>query len=290
MASFLAIARLGSFRSAARELGISQGAVSQQLQKLEGLLGVRLIDRDPLGCRLTVEGREFQDHARKLQGLVSNALNAFRRRPLAIGASSNIGIYLLHPYLKAYAAAAEGQEAEVRIDGNTGVVDALACGDIDVAIMEWWDQRPGYIARVWRHETLVAIAAPDHPWASLTQVSRAQLLATPLLGGEPGTGTGRLLAGYLGQELSTLPLGKRLGSTAAVKQWVKAGLGVSLVLTGTVEEEVHAGTLVAIPLEGKPPCKSLHVAWRDSLADTHPACLFGSWLSNRLSAERQLVC
>lgn len=282
MASFLAIARLGNFRSAARELGISQGAISQHLQKLEGLLGVRLVDRDPKGCRLTVEGVEFQASAQDLMRLATNVLNSFHRRQLTIGASSNIGIYLLHPYLKAYAMMAkDGAEPEVRIAGNVEVAERLACGDVDLAVMEWWDGRPGYVARVWRTEALVAIVAPEHPWAGQEIVTRDQLLATTLLGGEPGTGTGRLLADYLGVGLSDLPIGKRLGSTAAIKQWVKAGMGISLVLEGTVDDEVRAGALVSLTLEGNPPHKPLYVAWRDSLAETHPALRFGIWLSTQ---------
>nr|WP_231850997.1 LysR substrate-binding domain-containing protein [Sulfuritalea hydrogenivorans] len=78
----------------------------------------------------------------------------------------------------------------------------------------------------------------------------------------------------------THTVGARLGSTAAVKQWVKAGMGVSLVLAGTIEDEVKTTQLVAIPLEGSPtPRKALHVIWRDSLSEKHAACRFGNWLA-----------
>lgn len=264
---------------AARELGISQGAISQQLQKLERLLGVRLIERDPQGCRLTVEGREFESHAGNLQRLATNALNTFRQRRLAIGASSNIGTYLLQPYLRTYGDQV-GENVDLQIHRNPVVAEMLANGDIDVALMEWWDERPGFVSRVWRTEDIVAIVAPDHPWARMPCVNRAQLSQTPMLGGESGTGTGRLLAEYLDVELAALPVGARLGSTAAVKQWVKAGMGVSLVLAGTIEDEVKTTQLVAIPLEGSPtPRKALHVIWRDSLSEKHAACRFGNWLA-----------
>jgi DNA-binding transcriptional LysR family regulator len=75
----------------------------------------------------------------------------------------------------------------------------------------------------------------------------------------------------------------QLGSTDAVKQWVKAGLGVSVVLASTVKEEVSAGSLVAIPLEGEGLQKALYVVWRDSLSSSHPARKFGYWLSTPLA-------
>ncbi len=249
------------------------------MQKLENILGARLVERDPRGCRLTVEGRTFESHARDLQRLASHALNTFRERRLAIGASSNIGIYLLHPYLKAYGEQS-GANVDIQIHQNPVVAEKLANGEIDVALMEWWDERPGFVSRIWRTEEMVVIVAPDHPWAGLPCLSRSQLRETPMLGGEPGTGTGRLLAEYMGVELAALPIGARLGSTDAVKQWVKAGMGVSLALAGTVEDETRMAKLVAIPLEGNsPPRKALQVIWRDSLGEEHAACRFGTWLA-----------
>jgi molybdate transport repressor ModE-like protein len=277
VASFLAIARLGSFRLAARELGMSQAAVSQQIRKLEDSLAARLIERDPQGCRLTIEGREFLADAETLQRLAVNARNRFRRRRLSIGAGSNIGIYLLRPYLKRYAELADAAALDVLIGPNPQMADKLACGDIDLAVMEWWDDRPGYVARVWRDEEMQVIVAPDHPWAGRTRLSRMELQTATLLGGEPGTGTGRLLAHFLGVSLAELPVNRRLGSTDAVKQWVKAGMGISLVLAGTVEDEVNAGSLVAISVEGSPR-KTLYAVWRDSLSPEHMAQRFGTWL------------
>ena len=241
-------------------------------------MGARLVERDPKGCRLTVEGRKFENHARNLHRLATKALNTFRERHLVIGASSNIGIYLLHPYLKAYGDP-NGASIDIQISRNPVIAKQLAQGEIDVALMEWWDERPGYISHVWRTEQMVVIVAPDHPWAGLPYLSYNQLRETPMLGGESGTGTGRLLAEYLGIELAALPIGARLGSTDAVKQWVKAGMGVSLALAGTGEEETRTGKLVAIKLEGNPPPrKDLRVVWRDSLSDDHAACRFGNWL------------
>jgi DNA-binding transcriptional LysR family regulator len=135
-------------------LEISQGAISQQLQKLENLLGARLVERDPKGCRLTVEGRKFESHARNLHNLATNALNTFREHRLVIGASSNIGIYLLHPYLKAYGDRG-GTSIDIQISRNPVIAEQLAKGEIDVALMEWWDERPGYVSRVWRTEEMV---------------------------------------------------------------------------------------------------------------------------------------
>lgn len=81
----------------------------------------------------------------------------------------------------------------------------------------------------------------------------------------------------------------QLGSTEAVKRWVQAGLGVSIVLSSTVVEECRAGTLRAIPLEGDPICKALYVIWRDTLhQDSLPLRLGKRLLDNgKMAANTQ---
>lgn len=250
------------------------------MRKLEAAIGARLIERGARGCLLTSEGRVFLAYAESLLRLNARAINVLRTHRIAIGASSNIGIYLLQPYIKSYFDGCAGRRSpDIQIHQNPVIAHKLDVGEIDVATMEWWDNRPGYVARPWRREELVAIVPPGHPWAGLPRLPRAVLKGVPLLGGEPGTGTGRVLARYFGAQPDAMQIGMRLGSTEAVKQWVKAGLGVSLVLAGTVAEECRAGTLAAIPLEGEPPNKELVVIWRESLAADCPARAFGEWLA-----------
>ena len=280
VATFLAIVRTRNFRAVARERGQSQGAVSQQLRKLEVALGVRLIKRDARGCLPTPEGTGFLVFAESLLRLNARAVEVLRTHRIAIGASSNIGIYLLQPYIKSYFDGCAGHRLpDIQIHQNPVIAHKLDTGEIDVATLEWWDNRPGYVARPWRREELVAIVPPGHPWAALPRLPSAALQGVPLLGGESGTGTGRILARYFGAQLGDMQIGMRLGSTEAVKQWVKAGLGVSLVLAGTVADECREGTLVAIPLEGEAPNKELYVVWRESLAADSPARAFGEWLA-----------
>lgn len=256
------------------------------MRKLEAALGARLIERDARGCLPTSEGTAFLAYAESLLRLNARAIEALRNHRVAIGASSNIGTYLLQPYIKSYFDAAAGRPLpDIQIHRNPVIADKLDAGEIDVAAMEWWDNRPGYVARPWRREELVVIVSPGHPWVGLSRLPRAALQEVSLLGGEPGTGTGRILARYFGAQPNAMQIGMRLGSTEAVKQWVKAGLGVSLVLAGTVAEECREGTLVAIPLEGEPPNKELVVIWRESLSAESPARAFGEWLAARADPQ-----
>ncbi|MDX9766429.1 MAG: LysR family transcriptional regulator [Ectothiorhodospiraceae bacterium] len=273
VATFLALVATRSFHEAARRRGISQAAVSQHIRKLEERLGVRVIDRDLAGCELTPEGTAFLPFAQSLTRLHERALAAVRDRQVTVGASSNIGTYLLQPYVKAFLARTD-HRIEVTIGANPQIAERLENGELDVALLEWWDERPGCEARPWRDEEVVVIAPPDHDWQARSSVTRELLRAAPLLGGEPGTGTGRLLDHYFGDDAQHIRVVRRLGSTEAVKRWVRAGLGVSLVLAGTVEEERADGSLLVLPFEGEPPRKRLHVAWRGGLLPQSGALRF----------------
>ena len=101
----------------------------------------------------------------------------------------------------------------------------------------------------------------DHPLAADRQVSKRKLAELHLLGGEPGTGTGRLLKSYFADGVPPPRIALQLGSTEAVKEAVKAGLGVSLVLRSAVAEEVRNGSL---PIQRPALEKDLFVIWRDT--------------------------
>jgi len=75
---------------------------------------------------------------------------------LVVGAASNIGIYLPQPVIKSIGHAHAGRyRIRQRMGTNREVLDELCAGVVDVALTEWWDQRPGFEATPWR----------DEPWS-----------------------------------------------------------------------------------------------------------------------------
>lgn len=263
--TLLAVVTTKSFRESADNLGLSQPAVSQHIRRLEEDLGVSLIRRDRRGCEPTPAALAFLPFAENMLRLSERAKAAVRQNQLRIGAGSNIGIYILQPLLKSFMDANPGLDLDVVVDSNPAIAARLESADLDLALMEWWDRRSGFNSIDWRREPVVLIVPPGHPLSRRRTISKSDLIGASMLGGEPGTGTGRLLQTYFGHG-ATPTVGLQLGSTEAVKHAVAAGLGISLVLASAVHREIAAGELCAIPFSPPELAKDLYAIWPNFVA------------------------
>lgn len=276
--TFVAIVTTGGFQSAARDLRLSQPTVSQHLRKLEEELGAALIVRSHGGCRPTRKGESFLPFARNLLRAGADAIASIGKERLCVAAASNIGAYLLPQLLRTYLDAS-GDSAPVgyAIGTNPQALSSLRSGAADLALMEWWpDDETEFEVMTWRREPLVVILPPGHPWAD-RQIRLENLSGAWLLGGEPGTGTGRILTAIT-KDRPDLDLRTKadLGSTEAVKKAVAAGLGVSIVMQSCVARELATGELSSCEFMGPPLAKSLVLALPADTPNSARARLFAS--------------
>lgn len=272
--AFVAVIDSGGFAEAARRLDCAQPTVTQLVQRLEAALGAQLIIRGRIRCVPSPHGEIFLPHARGLVRAEQQAAESVRAKSLRIGASGNIGTYLLPTYLKHFRERVE-TKFDLLIGTNPETAEKMKRGEIDLAVVEWWNHIPGFAARIWRRERLVVIVPPTHAWAHQKRIPKKWLLEVAMIGGEAGTGTGRLLQGILGENAR---VSMQLGSTAAVKEAVKAGLGISLVFLSSVAEELRTGSLCALELEGKPVDKELVIVAPEGIPPTAASSRFINFL------------
>jgi DNA-binding transcriptional LysR family regulator len=271
--TFLTVIGEGGFRAAARELNVSPSTIVEHINQLEADLAALLIVRRRGAVEATPHGAAFVPLARAMLETAERSRALIANAPLRIAASSNIGTYMLQSLLASFQAD-DLCPADLWIGTNAAVAGRLATGNADVALMEWWDQRPGFSAQTWRKEKLVVIVAPEHPFAKRAEIDAAELTTQTLLGGETGTGTMTLLRAKLGRMSDTLRAVGGFGSTEAVKRAVRAGRGVSIVMAATVADEVAAGQLVAVPLKDVDLVKELKIMTPLYLPPAAPAARF----------------
>ncbi|WP_171177038.1 LysR substrate-binding domain-containing protein [Ruegeria sp. HKCCD8929] len=157
--AFEAAGRHLNFRLAAEEIGVTQGAVAQQVRGLEARLGVQLFDRLPRGLRLTEAGRRFHAPLRQAFRLIGEAAETLaERRPLTLSVTPSFASKWLVPRLGDFTAQHPG--IEVQVDARERLANFQSDG-VDIAVRQGHPPfGPGLVAEPLFATEYVAICSP----------------------------------------------------------------------------------------------------------------------------------
>lgn len=267
--TFLTIVDESGIRAAAKALALSPSTVLEHLKQLEADLAAPLIVRGRGSVHPSTAGERFMPYARSLVATAQRVKELIASPVIRVAAASNVGIYLLQQPLAALRRDID-IEVELWIGPNPAVFERLDSGAADVVATEWWDRRRGFRAVSWLREPLVVIVAPDHRWAQRKSIDVQDLAEEPLLGGEPGSGTGTLLKDQLGATADRLRTVSGFGSTEAVKRAVRAGLGISVVMAAAVADEMSSGQLIGLKISGVDLAKEIWLVAPEHLPPGSP--------------------
>jgi DNA-binding transcriptional LysR family regulator len=184
--TFRAVAHERSFSRAARELALTQPAVSQQVAALEREIGARLIDRRPGGLQLTGPGELLLEHADAIAERLELAATQLGETVAAERGTLRIGAFpsALASLVPAAVARVHDDWPGTKVAAEEGAADALVagvrCGALHVAIAfqaagEQRREHPGVERRDLFHETFLVALAPDHALAARRTVRIAEL-------------------------------------------------------------------------------------------------------------------
>lgn len=254
LALFHAVAKAGGISRGAIAAHVSQPAVSKQIAELESTLGVRLLDRQPRGCRLTEAGRILFDYAerwRALEGEAERAIDEYRglkRGRLAVGASLTIGAYLLPPVIAGFHRNFPPVDISLEIANTEQIERALLAGRIDVGMTEGPIDSEELDSTVFFQDVLVPIAPAGHRLAAQAVVTLREVAREPFLMREAGSGTRAVVERALARHGVEVTPFMALASPEAIKNSVTAGLGIAVVSRLIVEAELAQGSLVILPV------------------------------------------
>jgi DNA-binding transcriptional LysR family regulator len=265
--SFLAVVRTGSVTAAADELVVTQPSISAAISALARELGTELLQRDGRGVRPTPAGLAFAPYASDVIGLLKSGRLAARetagdtKRRLRITAVTTAAESFVPALMHAFSLTDPEVGLTLSVGNRGRVIDALLQHDADVA----FGGRPPTEDRIEAHAVgpnqLVLITAPGDPLAAghgQAVVSPSELTTRNWLLREPGSGTRTANEEYLVAMGLTAPT-LTVGSNGAIKQAVRAGLGVSFVSHDSVAAELDAGLLATIAIEPAPALRAWHV-------------------------------
>ena len=190
---FVAVARAGSFTAAARELGIQQPPLSQQIRDLEREVGHPLFERLPRGVSLTAGGSVLLEEAEsilaRVEGAVRRAGQAAQGTAgsLAIGFTSSALVHRLAPRLIGrYRLAHPGVDVTVDEGNAAALSESVAAGRLDAAfIRRPVTERSGLAYRVLAEEPMLAALPIDHSLAQKARRAGRDRIRLQDLAGEP---------------------------------------------------------------------------------------------------------
>ncbi len=252
---FLAVAEEGSLTRAAARLALSQPAVTRELRMLERGLATVLFDRLPRGVRLTEAGETLLGRARALVRLEQDTcealdeLAALGRGSLALAASNTIGNYVLPRVIVAFHRLYPRVTIDVRITNSREVLRLLGEDRIGLGFIESEAPLSGDVeAQVFASDELLPVVAPSHPLAKASRISLDEALGGIMLLREEGSGIRAAVESRL-RHLGRAPADTlSLGTTEAIKDVLRAGIGLALLPRPAVATELAAGLLVVLPL------------------------------------------
>jgi DNA-binding transcriptional LysR family regulator len=260
--TFCKVAELESFSRAGEAVYLTQPTVSGHIASLEQSVGLRLFDRLGRRVALTSGGRIFYRYAKeilKLRDEAHNAISEFShliKGRITIGGSTIPGEYFLPRVMGGFQKEAPGITISLVIADSQEIVDLLHVGGIEVGVVGMQFDTDKVDAYPLFHDRVIIIAHPEHPLASQGEVSWEELRTAPLLIRERGSGTRKAFEGFVqgaGYRLDDFNVIGEVGSSTAVKEGVKGGIGLGIISDLAVQEDIAGGRIREVRVRGEGP-------------------------------------
>jgi len=248
---FLQIADEGSITRTAHKLGVTQPALTRQVQQLEAELGTPLLLRLPRGVRLTTAGRDFLEYARRIVLEVARArehVHAVGETPrgrVVIGTSPTLAPLLLPGCIARTRQQCPLVSLRVMEGFGPQLLDALLTGRLDVAVMTNPPRSRALSLTPLFSEPLVVVAPPGARGAA-SPYSVVELSRTPIV---VSAGMRAVIDEQLAGFGAQLKVEAEVDSVEAIRRLVVAGIGTTVMPVSAFHAELAAGSAVAYTVE-----------------------------------------
>ena len=292
--SLVAVADHHSFRKAATSLGISQPALSAQVQAAERSLGVQVFERDRRSVLVTPAGEEIVGRARIALDAVDAVHDAARRRaeplvgPLRLGVIPTVAPYWLPALLPAVRKKFPKLELILREDQTHRLLAQLTAGQLDVAFVAV--PVPGDVttAVIAREAFLLAAPRGAKLLASRARLTERDLADQTVLLLEDGHCLRDQALAVCDRGGAVESMEVRGTSLPTLIQMVAGGMGITLLPEAAAEALVQPRGPVELAALGKPPPgRTLGLAWRTSSGRLREFRMLAETMSE--AAEKFLV-
>ena len=277
---FKEVADSGNISVAAKNLYISQSAVSQSIKQLETALQARLFARNPRGVTLTGEGQMLYQYVRSALGLLATGEDKLTQAQqlllgtLVIGASDTVTSFFLTPYLDAFHRKYPGIRLKIVSGRSAKVLSMLKSDAVDIAFasspmdssMECW---PCFSTHS------VFVAGREYPCDFDHVYSYAEIAQFPLILLERKASSRIFLEQEFLKAGVSLTPEIELSSRSLLVSLSRIGLGVAGVTQEFVEKELESGEIRQLKTEFDIPSRSVDMC---TLRDVHPTAAAAAFM------------
>lgn len=252
---FCDIIETRSFSKAAARNFISQPAVSQQVKALEEQFHQKLIERSPQGIYPTEAGRLFYQGAREIleryktlerqmMDLTQSVAGTIR-----VATVYSVGLHDLPPYVKRFIQAYPQARIHVEYSRTNKIYEAVRQNLVDIGIVAYPQEGRHLGVIPLPSDELVVIVSNSHPLAEQNApVELKSLTRQPFVAFEPDIPTRKAVDRLLHDHAIEVEIVQEFDNVETIKRSVEADVGVSIIPRRTVQMEVKAGSLTALPM------------------------------------------
>ena len=248
---FQAVARNKSFTGAAKELFLTQPAVSIQIQQLEEAYQTKLFDRLGKRVSLTEAGKILFDYASTILDMSRQAesalqdLQELKTGSLSIGAGRTLGAYYVPEIINRFSKKYPYITVRMRLDNSFQVIENVLALKDELGFVARLHQQDRLTVLPFFRENLVLIMSGKHPLAGEENLSIHDIQDERFILREQGSGTRRVVEETLQRFQVPVRVVMELGSNEAIKSAVEGGVGMAIIASRAVLKEVKAKALVA---------------------------------------------
>jgi len=254
--TFHKIAVTGGFTRAARELFLTQSAVSQQIRNLEAEIDGRLFDRSGRGIRLTGEGEILLAYTQRLFDLheeierLFGNLRTLKKGKVTVGATAVIGTYFMPAAISAYHRQYPGIDIDLRMGNSEQILRMILEREVDLGIAGMIRKQESLEGIPIHREELFFVCAPQNPLATLESVPLAEISNYPFIWREKGTQTLEIIKRWFRENTrGDFPhQNLSLANMEAAKRIVGEGYGTTVIPATAARTEIEAGRLRRLPV------------------------------------------
>lgn len=264
---FEAVATHLSITKAAKELHLSQPAVSMQVKQMEEQVGLPLYEQIGRKIYLTEAGDEIFHYSRLIGQLLKEAsdvvdeLKGTNRGRLSIAVASTAN-YFIPSLLGIFHDRFPDVTVTLDVTNKETLIQQLVDNVVDLVVMGSPPDDLDLEAGVMMENPLVVIATPQHPLAKEKNIPLKRLETETFLTREPGSGTRMAIEKFFNDHGVSLKTGMEIANNEAIKQSVQAGLGLGLLSRNTLDMELALNRLVILDVEDFPINRHWYVMHR----------------------------